>query len=207
MKSIKMCAQILVHPLDCFDLIKRDRDKTPVLTMIIICVLAVVCQIADVYLTSFSLNPNLPEESNILLLLAIIFVPLFSWVIGSYSTTTLMSGEAKLAESFTGAVYTLVPYIVSTPILIALSYLLSTDTAGLYSALRAIVVIWIVILNFLSFIRLNDYGFLKGLGVAFIGIVATLLIWAVILLLFVFTYQAFLFVKEVALEIKNQSLF
>lgn len=207
MKSIKMCAQILVHPLDCFDLIKRDRDKTPWLTMAVICLLTIVCKIAEVYLTSFSLNPNLPEESNILLLVAIILVPLFSWVIGSYSTTTLMSGEAKLLESFTGAAYTLVPYIISTPILIALSYLLSTDTEVLYTTLRILVVVWIVILNFLCFIRLNDYGFIKGLGVAVIGIVATLLIWAVVILLFVFTYQAFLFVKEVLLELKNQSLY
>lgn len=207
MKSIKMCAQILFHPIDCFDLIKRDRDKTPWLTMVIICLLTVVCRIADVYLTAFSLNPDLPEDSNILLLLAVIFIPAFSWVIGGYSTTTLMSGEAKLAESFTGAIYSFVPYIVSTPILIALSYLLSTDTAGLFNALRILVVIWVIILNFLGFMRLNDYGFLKAVGVAVIGIVAALLIWAVIILLFVFTYQAFLFVSELVLEIKNQSLF
>lgn len=207
MKSVKMCAQIIFHPLDCFDLIKRDRAKTPWLTMAIICILTVICKIGEVYLTAFSLNPNLPEESNILLLLAILFVPVFSFVVGGYSTTTLMAGEAKFAESLTGAVYCFVPYIVLTPIITAFSHLLSTDTAGLFTALRVAVVVWMVILNFLSFMRLNDYGFLKALGVAFIGIVAALLIWAVIILLFVFTYQAFLFVKELLLEFENQSLY
>lgn len=207
MKSIKMCAQIIFHPLDCFDLIKRDRAKTPWITMAIICALTVVCKIADVYLTAFALNPNLPEESNILLLLAILFVPVFSFVVGGYSTTTLMAGEAKFAESLTGAVYSFVPYIVTTPFLIGFSHLLSTDTAGLFTALRVVVIVWMVILNFLSFMRLNDYGFLKALGVALIGIVAALLIWAVVILLFVFTYQAFLFVKELLLEFKNQNLY
>ncbi len=207
MNSVKMCAQVLFHPLDCFDLIKRDRDKTPWLTMIILWVLTALCRIASVYLTAFALNPTLPEDANIFLLLALIFIPLFSWVVGAYSTTTLMSGEAKFAESLTGASYSLVPYIVTTPVLILLSHILSTDTAGLFSALSVLVVVWVIILNFAAFMRLNDYSLKKALGVAFVGIVAALLIWAVIILLFVFTYQAFLFFKEVFLEFRNQSLF
>ena len=207
MKSIKMCAQALFHPLDCFDLVKRDRDTTPWLTMIAIWVLAAVCQIAGVYLTAFSVNPNLPDESNLLLLLALIYVPLFSWVVGSYSTTTLMGGEAKFAEALTGATYGLVPYIVMTPFMIAVSYVLSGDSAIVYDTLQVLVLVWVIILQFVAFMRLNDYTFLKALGVAVVGIVAVLLIWAVIVLLFVFTFQAFLFFKEVYFEVKNQQLF
>ncbi|MBQ3133745.1 MAG: YIP1 family protein [Clostridia bacterium] len=207
MKSIKMCAQAIFHPLDCFDLVKQDRDRTPWLTMVVIWVLAALCQVASVYLTAFALNPNLPDESNLLLLLALIFVPLFSWVVGSYSTTTLMGGEAKFTESLTGATYGLVPYIVTTPFLIGLSYLLSGEAAGLFNTLQALVLVWVIILQFLSFMRLNDYEFVKAIGVAFVGLVAVLLIWAVVMLLFVFTYQAFLFFKEVYLELKNQQLF
>ena len=207
MKSIKMCAQALFHPLDCFDIVKRDRDHTPWLTMIVIWVLAALCQLASVYLTAFAVNPNLPDDSNLLLLLALIFVPLFSWVVGSYSTTTLMGGEAKFAEALTGATYGLVPYIVTTPFLIALSHLLSGEAAALYDTLLVLVLVWVIALQFVAFMRLNDYPFLKALGFAFVGIVAVLLIWAVIILLFVFTYQAFLFFKEVYMELKNQQLF
>ncbi len=201
-----MCAQILFHPLDAFDLIKRDRAHPPVLTLILICLAAAVCRVASVYLTHFPLNKNLPEDVNVLLLLAILFVPVFSWVIGSYSTTTLMGGEAKFSEALTGAIYCYVPYIVCTPILIGISYVCSTETAGLFNTLSTLVIVWMVILNFVAFMRLNDYGFLKGLFVAFIGIIAILLIWAVVILLFVFVYQVLLFFKELILEIKNQSL-
>ncbi|MBQ1211223.1 MAG: hypothetical protein IIX68_05430 [Clostridia bacterium] len=207
MKSVMMCAQALFHPLDCFDLIKRDRERTPWLTMLILWGLAALCQTASVYLTAFALNPNLPDESNLLLLLALIFVPLFSWVVGSYSTTTLMGGEAKFTEALTGATYSLVPYIVFTPLLIGLSHLLSAETAGLFTALRVLVVVWVVILQLASFMRLNDYEFIKGLGVALVGVIAVLLIWAVVILLFVFSYQAFLFFKELYMELKNQQLF
>ena len=207
MKSVMMCAQAIFHPLDCFDLVKRDRDKTPWLTMIVLWVLTAAVQVFSVYLTAFALNPNLPEESNLLLLLALIFVPLISWVVGSDSTTTLMGGEAKFTEALTGATYGLVPYIVFTPLLTGLSHLLSTETAGLFTALQVLVVVWVVILQFVSFMRLNDYEFLKAIGVALVGIVAVLLIWAVVILLFVFSYQAFLFFKELYLELKNQQLF
>ncbi|MBQ9964438.1 MAG: hypothetical protein IJP14_04880, partial [Clostridia bacterium] len=71
----------------------------------------------------------------------------------------------------------------------------------------ALVLVWVIALEFVAFMRLNDYPFLKALGVAVVGIVSVLLIWAIVLLLFVFTYQAFLFFKEVYLEIKNQQLF
>ena len=207
MNGIKMCAQALFHPLDCADLTKRDRDRIPWITMIILWALTAVCRVAEVYLTAYTVNENLPEESNLFLLLALIFVPLFSWVVGAYSTTTLMGGESKFTESLTGASYTLVPYIVSTPVLIMLSHVLSTDSVGLFKVLQAVVIAWVILLNFAFFMRLNDYSFKKGLAVAFIGIVAALLIWAVILLMVVFVYQTFLFFKEVILELQNQSLF
>lgn len=202
-----MCAQALFHPLDCADLTKRDRDHTPWGTMVILWLLAAICRVAEVYLTAYTVNENLPEESNLFLLLALIFVPLFSWIVGAYSTTTLMGGEAKFTESLTGASYTLVPYIVTTPFLILLSHTLSTDSVGFFKVLQAVVIAWVILLNFAFFMRLNDYSFKKGVAVAFIGIVAALLIWAVILLMVVFIYQTFLFFKEVILELQNQSLF
>ena len=65
-----MAAQILFHPLDAFDLIKRDRAHPPVLTLILICLAAAVCRVASVYLTHFPLNQNLPEDVNVYILVA-----------------------------------------------------------------------------------------------------------------------------------------
>lgn len=200
-----MSAQVLFHPIDFCTLVKRKREKLRVLPLVVILVLVAVCQVAFVYFTHYPLNQTLPDETVLWQQLLVLYLPVLSWVVGAYSTTTLMNGEVKFTELLTAGIYGYIPYIVTTPILLGVSHLLTTGTA-VYGVLNGVVVAWMVLLQFLFFMMLNDYGFLKSLWVAFVSLIAVILIWAVILLFFVFIYQVVVFVKDLIVEIRYHSM-
>ena len=206
MEHIMLAAQVIFHPVDFCALIKRKREKLGAAPIIVILLLTALCRLARVYFTHYPLNSSPPEKSNILLLLAILFVPVFSWVVGAYSTTTLMSGEVKFSELLTAGVYGYIPYIITTPVFIAVSHLLSGQSTTLFQILGVGVVIWMVIYQFICFMSLNDYGFLKSLWVGALSVVAVLLLWAVLLLFFVFIYQMVVFAGELIVEMRSRGL-
>lgn len=205
-KLLLYAVQILFHPLDCCYFVKRDQKNISIWHGISILVLASLCRILSVYTTHYPLNNSLPERSNIFVLLGILLIPGISWIIASYSTTTLMNGEAKFKEYFVLGCLCYVPYIVVTPIRIIMSHILSGENNGFYNACGVIVVVWIVILEFICFMEANDYGFFKALLVGFISLIVALLIWAFIILIFVFVAQFVIFIQEVILEIRSQMI-
>ena len=207
MKNLLIYAvQILFHPLDCFYFIKRDQKNIPTWYGFIILALAGLCRIVSVYATHYPLNNSLPEQSNVFVLLGILLIPGITWIVASYSTTTLMNGEAKFKEYFVLGCLCYVPYILVTPIRIIFSHVLSGESAGFYNAIGIIVVIWIVILEFVCFMTANDYGFFKSILVGFISLIVALLIWAFIILIFVFVAQFVIFIQEIILEVRSQMI-
>lgn len=198
--------QILVHPIDCCYFVKKERDQLPYIYGLMCLILAAVCRVFSVYGTSYPLNQNLPEESSLLILLGTLLLPGISWIVGAYSTTTLLNGESSFRELFTLGCLCYVPYIVITPFQIVLSHVMSGKSAILYGTIGAAAVVWVIILEFLCFMRANDYPFGKAAGVALVSLIVVLLIWAFILLSLVFIYQVIIFIKEVILEIRSQMI-
>ena len=98
-----------------------------------------------------------------------------------------------LPEIFIASCYSLTPFIVFTPILAALSHILSTSEQGVYTFLRTGLVVWVVLLLFLSLKKLNDYGFMKTVLVAIIALAFMVIILAVVILLVSLTAQLITF--------------
>lgn len=207
MKKILLYAvQILFHPLDCCYFVKRDQKNISIWHGIAILIVAGLCRILSVYTTQYPLNQSLPEQSNVFVLLGILLIPGISWIIASYSTTTLMNGEAKFKEYFILGCLCYVPYVIVTPIRIIFSHVLSGESAGFYNAIGIIVVIWVVVLEFVCFMIANDYGFFKAILVGVISLIVALLIWAFIILIFVFVAQFVIFIQEIILEVRSQMI-
>ncbi len=131
-----------------------------------------------------------------------VIVPLFSWVVGSYLMTAITSGESTFLESLVASAYALVPYIVLTPLMALSSNLLGSGEAGVYRALRVIVLLWVLLLLLLALQRLNDYSLKKTVGVAVLSAAAVIVLWAVCLLLFSLTVQFVTFFTGIGGEIQ-----
>ena len=160
----------------------------------------------SVYLTAYPVNTNLPEDSNLLLLLGILLLPGLSWVVGAYSTTTLMGGESSFLELFTLGCLSYIPYIIMTPVQIIVSHVASGEDATLYHVIGVFAIIWVVVLEFLCFMKANGYLLGKAMGVAIVSVIVALLMWAFVLLTMVFIYQVIIFIGEIILEIRSQMI-
>ena len=120
------------HPIDCFDIIKRERGKFKPLPVIAMYLLAVLSNYLYIFIVHFPLSAKKATDANIALEFAMVIVPLFTFSVASYAVTAIINGESRFTELLTAQAYSLTPYIILTPILGAVSNLLSFEQAGVY---------------------------------------------------------------------------
>lgn len=195
------CLLILFHPIDCMDIIKRESVKFKLLPVLILNLLAVAVNYIYIFVVHFPLSERNTIDANIGLELAMVVVPLFTWAVASYLLTAIMSGESHFTELLTAYSYSLVPYIIITPILSIVSNALSYEQVGVYFFFKYGALVWSLFLMYLALKCLNDYSIPKTILVTGLSIIAILVIWAVILLLFSLTIQFFTFFADVYNEI------
>lgn len=204
MNALKKSLLIIFHPLDCFDIIKReDRQKKgdSILITLAFYFLAFLVNYLYVFIVHFPLSDKKPIDTSLILEAALVVLPLISWVVCSYAMTAIMSGESTFKENFTASGYCLVPYIILTPLLGILSNIFEIGEAGVYGFFKNAALIWVVILLFVCLKHMNDYTIRKTIAVAILSIIAIAIVWAVFLLLFSLTIQFIYFFTGIYEEI------
>lgn len=191
---------IIFHPLDCLDIIKRERKSFKILPSLILYLLTVAMNYVYIFIVHFPLSQKNKFEANIGLELAMVVVPLITWTIASYAITSIINGESHFTELFTAYSYALVPYIVLTPVWGVVSNLLSFDQLGLYYFFKYVSLLWVLLLLFLALKYLNDYTLGQTIGITFLSIIMMVIIWAVVLLLASLTLQLLTFFADVYKE-------
>ena len=182
---LKLALMILFQPQQAFVLVKRRRERTPLIVPLLLYALALGVNVLMVYLTHFPLASATPENTNLAEVLLSFIVPMLSLVGGVYLVTTIRDGESTLYETFTAFAYCLTPYIVLTPPLGLVSRLLTSGEAGLYGALTLAVTLWCAVLMIYSVSALNTYSFPQTLVNCLLAVFAVLFIWAVLILLYI----------------------
>lgn len=197
------CAVIMpFHPIEVCTLIKRKRNEISFLLVLILMTLAVAVRLFSIYTVNYTVASSLPEEANALLEVAIILAPVLLWSAANYALMTVIGGESTFKETLTIAAYSLIPYIVGTPVLILLSFTLSNKEAAFFGVLQTVIWIWCGLLIFVGFKESNNLSFAKSVLFAVLIIVVMALMVAVGLLMFSLIGQIIFFVQEIGSELK-----
>lgn len=186
----------IFHPIDCFDIIKRERGKFKPLPVLILYLSAVLVNYLYIFIVHFPLSGKKVTDANIALELAVVVVPLFTFSVASYAVTAIINGESRFTEMLTAHAYSLTPYIILTPLLGVVSNLISFEQAGVYFFFKYVSLLWVFLLIFLSIKYLNDYTVPQTLGIVVLSVIMTVIVWAVLLLLFSLTLQLFSFFTD-----------
>lgn len=198
---------MLFHPLEAYDIIKLERDtqikKLPAVFLIL---LAGLEQYASNFLVSFQFQKKDLSGVNLWIEMAYVIIPIVVWVIANFCMTSIMDGESKPIEIFVTAAYCLAPFIVLTPIRVALSHVIGAGEAGFYYFLQSAAVIWVVLLLFFALLRQNDYRLVKALGVALMCILFMIIFMAVFIFLASLTIQLVSSVQEIFQELERKYL-
>lgn len=179
----------MFHPVMGFDRIKYNRKKIPYwLCLLILLTVPVVCVI-KVAFGNYAVSGITIRDTSLFYESAIILGPLLLWVILSYLCTSLMSGEATIGETIAAACYSLLPWIVFTPVLTGISYFVGADNLVFFKGAELLLLVWVIAYLLLALGNMNDYSLGKTILVTFISLFGMIVVCLAALLLSSLTVQ------------------
>lgn len=199
---VQMSLLMLFHPQDALDIIKREREHFKAWRPAVLMLALALVNYTYIFYVNYVLGTKSVNQANFWLDLAVAFLPLLTWVVAAYAVTAVIVGECSFTELLTASAYCLTPVLVLKPVLGLVSHLLTTGEADVFRGLSVLMYAWMVILLFLALKKLNDYSFFKTVAVVLVAIVAMLVIWAVLLLIFTLFAQVIYFVQELIREMQ-----
>ncbi len=202
MDTLKMCILVLFHPREAFYLIKRNREIIKLYQFALIYIVMQLIKLISIYFENFTISKVTPSGANLALEIAVVFVPLFAWIICSFGVTTIWSGEATLSETFGITMLSLIPYIALKPLLILFSNVLSIGEKGIYEALNLFLLLWVLFLMLLALKDANNLSFSKLITISLVSIIAMVILCAVIFMFLALGIQMVTFVTDVIKETK-----
>lgn len=202
MKWLKYFILVLFHPVDTFYLIKKDRKQLSKIAVLSVLAAALLIKIVYVYTVNFTVSSTTAAEANAIIELGVIIVPIVLWAIASYALMTICGGESTIGETMTISIYALAPYIVMTPITIAISHIFSRSEYGFFVGMQIAIIAWVVILLFVGFMQSNGLSFGRAVGFAVLSVLVMALIAVVILLAAGLAAQIVRFIQEIVAEAK-----
>ena len=202
MKWLKYFLLTLFHPIDTFYLIKKNRKNISKIAVLAVLAAAVAMKIIYIYTVNFTMSETSSADANAIIEIGVIVVPILLWALASYAVMTICGGESTFGETLTISVYSLAPYIVCTPVMIAISHVFSRSEYAFYVGMNTAIIAWVVVLLFVGFMQSNGLKFSHALGFGLLSVVAMALIAIIFLLAFGLGAQIVKFVQELVAEIK-----
>ena len=202
MIEFKFALTLIFYPRQAFVALKTERSRTGYLGDIVVLISIVLVRIAYIYTTHFPLAVLQPRDSNLLLEIVRLIVPLLSWVVANSAVTSIFDGEVMPRQTLKASVFAMLPYVVLTIPVAFLSRVLGTGEAVFFVALQTLIMAWVGGLLFFAVMVLNDYTLVKTIWICGLSIVGMLLLWAVILLAYALTGQLYSFISRFILEVK-----
>jgi len=200
-RSFQLAASALFHPCDTFDNIKYMRGGIKPFVAPVIALSAVAVRLIYMNIVHFPLADIDLRNASYLLEGVKLLLPFFTFVLSAYAVTAIMNGETKFDEMLLSCSLCLMPYIVLTLPMGAVSYILTAHDASMYSAVQSLIMVWMVLLFFNAIRVSNRFSFKKTLLVAVISLLVMALIWILGALILVMWNQVYLFITDVLREL------
>ena len=200
MKTLDMALLLIFHPTDFYEETKLNYQKYSAVPGIILMLLVIAARYIYVLTVHRPLADIALADTNFLLEMLRITLPLLTWIVSIYAVTSILYGETKIKMIFMSATYSFIPFIVITLLSIPLSHILSLEESGYYYVLQAGMWIWVVLLLFFGVMLMNNFSFAKTVFVCILSIVGVALIWAAVVMVIALTVQITGFFNEIIRE-------
>ena len=200
-KTARFAFYIIFHPIDGFWELKHHKSKTFGAANLILAVL-VALNVISVHVTSFHYGILDRDSNNILYNISGFVVPLLAWSVLNWALSTLLDGKATMKQIWAQSVYSLFPLLLSMPLMIFLSYVMTLEESAFYYLIQSIAALWSAFLFIFGNMTIQDYTMSKTLAMALFtiaGIAAAIFIG---IILFSTFQQLISFVSTVINEIR-----
>ena len=193
---------LVFHPFDGFwDLKHEKRGSVRAASTILL--LTIVAFFYNAVGQGYSFAPR-PTDSNILIQVFSIAVPVILWTVANWCLTTLFEGEGSMKDIYIATCYSLSPLPVFVTIATILTNVLTASEAQIVNLLITFAAIWMVILLFFGMLVTHDYSMGKNFLTVICSILAAAVIIFVIVLFAGLVTKMYTFVDSIITEISTR---
>ena len=205
MRSFYLVPTVLVHPIDTFRLIQRDRSRFNYLPPVILLLLIPAVRLFNVYVTHFSLATVDVWETTVWMEITKLLLPVVSFILMEYAVTTILGGESLFREILMATSLAFVPYTLVSVAAALLSHVMSRSELFFFNMILVVMWAWVVVLIIAGIYTMNDYSARKTLVVILMSVVAVFLIWLIVILVYSLLNQIVDFIAGIVQEVRMKT--
>lgn len=189
------------RPARTMEAIKFGKKRVGVRGAVLFITVVFAVRLLFIYNTGYLFQDVEYNDINIFLEFIKLIVLVFTWILATYLISSQFSGESTLKQNFISVCYCMIPYSAVNLLALGMSQVLTWDEKGLFAVLVNGVTVWTVILMIKGIGRLNDYDLKHTWFVAFVSLVAMILIWFIC----IFGYSLFVRLVQLIEEIIREA--
>lgn len=199
-KQLRYMFYFMRHPLEgCYG-IKR-QERVSVASANIIVVLIMLFFIINKYFCGFLMKTVREGSYDIVSDMGMIVIALVLVTGCNYLICTINDGEGKLKHIYCSFVYSLAPYLVFTPIIFALSHVVTDNEVFFIQFAQLFMLVWIGILAFISIREINNYTVKETVKIIFLTAFTILIALLLAFIIYVLWSQVIDFVHSIFGEV------
>ncbi len=191
---------LLMHPVRGFEEVKHGGRGSAAVAAAIVALLF-LSEVFNRQLAGFPFNPYRPDRLNILTVLAQTVVPYLLWGVANWALCTLMDGEGRFSEIMIATAYALVPVVLITFLVAAISNLMTLEEGAFLLLAQSVREIWFLALLTIGMKEIHQYSLLRtilSMALTLVGIGIMLFLAVLVFSLF---QQLAIFLRTVGSEI------
>ena len=118
----------------------------------------------------------------------------------SYLVCTINDGEGTIKKIYTYITYSLVPYIILTPVIFLLSHIVTHNEQFLITLVAIVMYAWMVVLLIIGIKEVNNYSAKETVKIIFLTLFTILILALLIFIIYVLWAQVFEFISALVGE-------
>jgi sugar lactone lactonase YvrE len=195
--------QVFAKPVDGYDDIKRHKvfsNRTAWIYLIAF----FVTYLLWIYETNFLFNGILPSDINVLEQLIGVGVPFGLWVVSNYLVCSIRDGDGKLTEVFQASALTLLPMIITFPMLTVISHALTLNESFIYDLIFGIGVSFTAIYLFIMVKEIHFYDIKPTVKNILITIFTAVMLLAMTLIIVFLLGEVYQLIADIFQEVNSR---
>ena len=202
-KELQFPFQVFAKPVDGYDDIKRHQTFSNRSAFLYILAFFVTYLIW-IYETNFLFNGLISSEINIIEQVIGVFVPFGLWVVSNYLVCSIRDGDGKLSEVFQASALTLLPMMITFPILTLISHALTANESFIYELIYGIGVSFTVIYMFIMVKEIHFYDIKPTFKNILITIFTAVMLLALTLIIIFLLGEVYQLIADIIQEVNSR---
>ena len=197
--NIRYAFHYIKHPVDASYGIAREGRANVAVPTIIVAVF-IVEYIINKYLCGFLQKTVREGRFDIASDIGKIVLVVVAVTLCSYLVCTINDGEGTIKKIYTYITYSLVPYIILTPVIFLLSHVVTQNEQFLITLVAIVMYAWMIVLLIIGIKEVNNYSGKETVKVIFLTLFTILILALLIFIIYVLWSQVFEFISALVGE-------